>query len=272
MTIRRKYQKDNMRIVGIILLLLCVSPAFSQDTHTKRATYKGRSIILFSDGSWQYAEPIPALWSIDSSLFEKRSPRSACAELFCPLDTPNKPYIYLSLEDGFEPYRWAPVFSGKKEYYKECAKDAFRQIRFKYQEAQVVNVFPGIRTEYIQIDAVKDRYLARVIHQNGLESWYYPVRKPLNPLTDAPGGAVLGESDGVFFWQMRLGYRTISLLEYMTADFTWKIPYLIMESTDVRNAAPLTRKKDFITSIQKINKEIDAGNVDFDKEFNKETQ
>ncbi|MFM7710360.1 MAG: hypothetical protein ACKO5C_05540 [Ferruginibacter sp.] len=261
-----------MRIIGITFLLLCFSQVFSQDTLTRRASYKGRDIILFSDGSWQYTESIPPLWTIDSSLFEKRSPRSDCAALFCPIDTPNKPYVYISLESGFEPSRWAPVFSGKKEFYKECAKDGFRQIRFKYTEKQVINLFPGIRTEYIQIDAVKDRYLARVIHLNGLESWYYPVRKPLNPLSDAPGGAVLGESDGVFFWQMRLGYRTISLLDCLTNDFTWKIGYLIMESADVNNADLHTRKNDFITSIQKINKEIDADHVDFDKEFNKETQ
>jgi hypothetical protein len=263
---------DNMRIIGIILMLLCVSQAFSQDTLTRRTTYRGRDIILFSDGTWQYTESIPAIWSVDSSLFEKRNPSPVCSDVFCATDTPTRPYVYLSLEKPFTAYPWEPLFQGKKEFYKESAKDAFRQIRFKYQEKQVINLFPGLRTEYIQIDAAKDRYLARVIHQNGLESWYYPVRKPQNPTTEAPAGCILGESDGVFFWQMRLGFRTISLLDYLTTDFHWKIPYLIMESADIKNAGLFSRKKDFIASIQKINRELDAGNVDFDKEFNKETQ
>jgi hypothetical protein len=262
----------NMRIIGITLLTLCLSQAFSQDTQTRRATYKGRDIILFSDGTWQYTGSNPAIWSIDSSLFEKRNPSPECTDVFCAIDTPTRQYVYLSLDNPFNAHPWEPLFRGKKEFYKESVKDAFRQIRFKYQEKEVVNLFPGLRTEYIQIDAAKDRYLARVIHQNGLESWYYPVRKPQNPAAGAPGGCILGESDGMFFWQMRLGFRTISLLEYLTDDFRWKIPYLIMESADIKNAGLFSRKKDFIASIQKINRELEIGNVDFDKEFNKETQ
>ncbi|MBU3714369.1 MAG: hypothetical protein FGM46_05405 [Ferruginibacter sp.] len=261
-----------MKKITIIILAFAAFTANSQSIFTKRTTYKQREIVLFSDGSWQYVKQTNIDNVIPQNLIENAVYENKGRNyLFFDYPAPEKPFISLSYSSKTNVYKDPSIFNYENELYKEISSDSFSQVRMKFTGDSVRTIITGTDATTFLLDSNKNHYVVVIYHENGLQSWYYPI-KLSNPTVDPKNpGHILGYADDIFYFQLRYRNKSISLQDILKKNSNYTLNKIILEASDFPKSDSKGRYQGFIKS---INKKINQQNIkyNFEKELNKDAE
>ncbi|MFM7671958.1 MAG: CotH kinase family protein [Bacteroidota bacterium] len=155
------------------------------------------------------------------------------------------------------------------EAFKELPADNFRTRHMKFSERAARCWIAGTKKDFFLIDTIKKLYLARVEHENGMESWYYPIVNPVQTADERTPGSVLGATGGFYYWQLR--YRSCSILAsaLIRSDGTPDPKGIVIENLCPTISDPEARVKNFSKALfEKISEQ--GLNTDWEKALEEE--
>lgn len=248
---KEKTLRNILSALTFILLFLNVNFSAAQHIKATRATVQNNEIILFADGTWQYVNTR----LIDSSkkILGTKIPGSSpiCTDVFCDHPDSLTSYFFIEPFDRNDCMKDIYGYLLKKETYKEVSTDSFSQNRIQINQIAVPNLLSGVSASVIPINNDSSLYLVKVYHQNGLESWYYP----LQTLSVKPGaikqGTQIGQSTGKYFWQLRFHNHSID----PAILFGKNLPEregLILEQKNLIDLNRTKRKEGFLQNCKRI--------------------
>lgn len=171
----------------------------------------GRSITLFSDGTWQYNNMIDHVNLLDTLFYEPAENHSlGCRQMFCTYPKSSKLYTLIKPFSINSIIRDTSCMYFSNEFYKESDSDPFLQIRSRLTNNSIKLFVQGYQYAVFPIDTLKKTYLLKIYHVNGLESWYYPVLPHMANLSNLNAGSIIATSWGDYYYQIRYQNRTFS--------------------------------------------------------------
>lgn len=99
-------------------------------------------------------------------------------------------------------------FPYQTSFYKENIKSSITHGRLKFSTTDVVLMISGKSYQSFLIDTLSNQYLLSIQHNNGTESWYYPII-PDKDIDVTKAGKLIGKSKNGFYWQLRFGIQSI---------------------------------------------------------------
>ena len=254
----RKRVKKQAETALVILLLLATPTTFIHAQDKTGAPEKTRSINLEAIRKSPLVFQGPSQVESEVGFFRSFKPITQPLMWVAPF----RPDA-LAKGDWFQNYT--------VQGFKEIPTEEHRHRHMQFNGFSVKNWIAGIRYDLFLFDTVKQLYLARIAHENGMESWYYPVVKP-NPKADVRiPGTTLGLCGGIFYWQLR--YRTCSILAsaIIQSDGQPDPKGFVLENQCPPGSEPGTRFKNFTSTLgQKITEQIQ--NIDWEKALEQETK
>jgi hypothetical protein len=99
-------------------------------------------------------------------------------------------------------------FPYQTSFYKENTNSSITHGRLKFSSTDVTLMISGNSYQSYLIDTLSKQYLVSIQHNNGTESWYYPI-VPNKDIDVTKAGQHIGKSVNGFYWQLRFGTQSI---------------------------------------------------------------
>lgn len=231
------------------LFLVLVQPLFAQTPFLRKAKVGQTDIILFSDGTWQYYKPVDVAPLFPA--YSRAGASSSCKELFCRPVEPGAEILRIPCFKPGDIARDSDFFRCTTEYYKEVPQDEFLQVRMKYTGRQVKTLLAGEKMQVFAMDSSHRRYLVKIFHRNGLESWYYPLLSVQREIDVSKPGKVIGVSAQHFYWQIRVHNHTIGIAGLFHTDFSCITDDILIDAKNLIDPNFSLRGKAFLAGIGK---------------------
>jgi hypothetical protein len=263
-----KEKMDNIMKTGLAFILIsslvCINHLSAQPAFIKKVNIGNEEIVLYADGSWQYARKfdVTKMFS-ENEVFRPTYSENTCKEIFCIYPTQSKRFYGLNLFSAKDIHQQSILNEGSREYYRELSKDSFSQVRYKYKSHDVNCFINGMRKEMFLLDSNQKAYLVKIFHQQGVETWYYPIYNPSSS-DHKDTGSLLGISGGNYFVELRFRNHSLDLLGFCRPTSYSKDSMILIERESIDIKDDPLRLKSFIQSM-KLNFHSPEKTDDFEK-------
>jgi hypothetical protein len=141
-----------------------------------------------------------------------------CYQFYCAYKPVKNRLIWVAPFAKGDIFLKYPVQEGKQKFYKELYSDDEMHSRLLFTGDTIWNLIKGVRVESFSFGSSGKWKLVKVIHANGMESWYYPVSIDGKAVLQTKPGSVLGRSKGAYYWEIRYRERSIAWNGILVSD------------------------------------------------------